>query len=97
LVKKNNLDESDEVAFINRYYQNWGIPEQERMRPHFTMLYHPPFNNNDMKRTLAANENLTNQLNDLASIKFTRLGVVQIDSFGNPVKDGLLHVSTLHG
>ncbi len=66
------------------------------MRPHFTMQYHPPFNTNDIKNTLNTNEDLSNQLNDLASITLTRMGVVQIDSLENPVKDGLLYLSALN-
>lgn len=88
-AKKYFANNLKELMLIEQHFQNWGTPEEDRMRPHFTMHYHPPFVLKKMEQVLGENVELTKQLASLATIKLTRLGAVQVDTFGNPVKNGL--------
>jgi hypothetical protein len=92
-AKKCLTDDPKELTLIERHFQNWGAPEEDRMRPHFTMHYHPPFVLKKMKETLASNAELTKQIADLSVIRLTQLGIVQVDTFGNPVEmDCCVHI-----
>lgn len=90
MFKKKQQNKTEENNLINQYYQNWGIPEGNRIRPHFTLLYHPPYYGHEMRHKIENNHVLKRKLNKLSSISLTRIGIVQIDPFGNPVNDGLL-------
>jgi hypothetical protein len=96
MFKKEHQHKKEEINLINQYYQNWGIPEGDRIRPHFTLLYHPPYHHDKMKNTLENDPVLKQKLTSINEILFTRIGVVQIDPFGNPIKDGLLCVYPLN-
>ena len=90
LYKKTNPHNAEEISFINLYFQIWGIPEGNRIRPHFTMLYHPPFKRGEIEEHLYQNSAIKNKLNELNTIRLSRIGVVQIDTFGNSLRDGLI-------
>jgi hypothetical protein len=96
MFKKEHQHKEEEINLINQYYQNWGMPEGDRIRPHFTLLYHPPYHHDEMKNTLENDPVLKKKLTSINEILFTRIGVVQIDPFGNPIKDGLLCVYPLN-
>lgn len=96
-AKKCFTNNPKELTLIEGHFQNWGTPEEDRMRPHFTMHYHPPFVLKKMKEILASNAELTKQIAALSTITLTRLGIVQVDTFGNPVEDGLLCAYPLIG
>lgn len=90
LAKQRFANDPLECELIERYFQNWGTPEENRMRPHFTLLYHPPYGKESMHKILDENNSIKMQLASLSTITLTHLGVVQIDPFGNPVANGLL-------
>ena len=96
-AKKYFANDPEELVLINECFQHWGTPEYDRMRPHFTMHYHPPFVVEKMKQRLAWDAELTKQLASLSIITLTRLGIVQVDTFGNPVENGLLCACPLMG
>jgi hypothetical protein len=77
-----NKDNPDELALIEKFYQNWGIPEQHRIRPHFTLLYNYAASEADVRSALSG----INLPPSLATMTFHKLGVVQIDTWGNPTK-----------
>lgn len=95
MFKKEHQHKEEEINLINQYYQNWGMPEGDRIRPHFTLLYHPPYHHDEMKNALENDHVLKQKLTSINEILFTRIGVVQIDPFGNPIKGGLLCVYPL--
>jgi hypothetical protein len=90
LAKQRCANDPNECELIDRCFQNWGTPEENRMRPHFTLHYHPPYVNESMHNILDENQSIKMQLASLSTITLTHLGVVQIDPFGNPVVNGLL-------
>jgi hypothetical protein len=90
LAKKRLINNPSEMQLLNLYFQNWMIPEYNRMRPHFTMLYHPPFEPDSMITLLEKNEDIKQLLNALSTVTLTHLGVLQIDTFGNPIENGLI-------
>ncbi len=94
-AKKHFAEQPDELELIEKHFQNWGTPEKKRMRPHFTMHYHPPFESESAQDILKSNKVLTQQLASLSRIKLTRLGIIAIDTFGNPLDNGLLFVCPL--
>lgn len=96
LMVKKEQQNKNEINLIRQFYQNWGIPEGNRIRPHFTLLYHPPYNGDEIKNILENNHILKLKLKKINPILLTRIGIVQIDSFGNPVNDGLLCVCPLN-
>lgn len=96
MFKKEHQHKKEEINLINQFYQNWGTPDGDRIRPHFTLLYHPPYDHDEIKNILENDPVLKQKLSSINEIFFTRIGVVQIDSFGNPVKDGLLCVYSLN-
>ena len=89
-AKKQFLDNDQELNLLEKNFQNWGTPENDRMRPHFTVHYHPPYEKERMIEILDTNKDLGDQLKKLSNVKLTRLGVVQIDTFGNPIEAKLL-------
>lgn len=95
LSKIQYQDNNDELELINRHFQNWMIPENNRMRPHFTMYYHPRFMISDIKKKLSGNLEINNYLKKLKTISLTHLGVIKIDIFGNPVKSKPLFMFNL--
>lgn len=90
LAKQRCASNPLECDLIERCFQNWGTPEENRMRPHFTMHYHPPYVKESMHHFLDENQSIKMQLASLSTITLAHLGVVQIDAFGNPVANGLL-------
>ena len=90
LAKQRFANDPFECERIERYFQNWGTPEENRMRPHFTLHYHPPYVKESMHAILDKNNSIKMQLASLSTIILTHLGIVQIDPFGNPVANGLL-------
>lgn len=94
-AQKRFTHQTDELNLLTRYFQNWMTPEEDRMRPHFTMHYHPPFVKESMVRILTASKDLERHLKALSTIDLTRLGIFQIDTFGNPLEKGLLCVYPL--
>jgi hypothetical protein len=93
--KKMFVDNPAEMNLIEQHFQNWGIPEGDRMRPHFTMNYLPSYENETMLDALRSNQKLANQIEALSTITLTRLAIVHIDTFGNPLQDGLLFMCQL--
>jgi hypothetical protein len=89
-AKKQFFDNDQELNLIANNFQNWGTPENDRMRPHFTVLYHPPYEIEKMIDILNANKDLGDQIKNLSNVKLTRLAALQIDAFGNPIEDKLL-------
>ncbi len=96
MLKKEQQNKKEEVNLINQFYQNWGIPEGNRIRPHFTLLYHPPYNGDETRNILENDCILVHKIKKLNSTLLTRIGIMQIDPFGNPVEDGLLCVYPLN-
>ena len=95
LNRKKYPHNTEELNLIDQYFQNWGIPEGHRLRPHFTLLYHPPFKREEMEKHLSQNANIQTKINELDTILLSRIGVIQIDTFGNPLRDGLICVFPL--
>lgn len=93
--KKQLANDLKELALINDCFQNWGTPEDDRMRPHFTMHYHPPFVVEKMKQVLRLDSELRKKIDSLSEIKLTRIGIVHLDAYGNPVEKGLLYACPL--
>lgn len=87
LTRKKNINNPLELMLLDNFYQNWMIPEYDRMRPHFTMQYLPPFEKEEMQDLLQHNEKIQTCLDKLKFICLDRLGVIEIDTFGNPVKN----------
>lgn len=52
MFKKEQPKKTEETNLINQYYQNWGTPEGNRIRPHFTLLYHPPYHGDEIRHKL---------------------------------------------
>ncbi|MDP3371923.1 MAG: hypothetical protein Q8S21_03420 [Candidatus Paracaedibacteraceae bacterium] len=84
-AKKKFCNDKNELALIDQHFQNWGTPEYNRMRPHFTMHYHPPFQIEEMQAALNSSDDIKNQIKELSNIDLIRIGVVPIDTFGNPM------------
>lgn len=94
LENKNNLEE---LTLIKKYYQNWGIPEGNRIRPHFTMIYNYTISKEQLETAFAADVALKDMLQKLRTITFTRLAIVQIDFWGNPLENGIIAEFPLAG
>ena len=90
LAKQRCANDPLECELIERCFQNWGTPEENRMRPHFTLHYHSRYVNESMHTILDENKSIKMQLASLSTITLTHLGIVRIDTFGNPVANGLL-------
>ena len=72
----------EEVGLIDQYFQNFGIPEANRMRPHFTLVYNHVSDRESLKKLLSEIQIPT----PLKEITFCTLGVVEIDFWGNALK-----------
>ncbi len=90
LAKQRCASDPLECELIERCFQNWGTPEENRMHPHFTLHYHPRYVKESMHHILGENQSIKMQLASLSMITLTHLGIVQIDTFGNPIANGLL-------
>lgn len=82
LERFSNKEDHKELKLLDQGYQNWGTPEDNRIRPHFTLFYNHTASEMDCKKAL---ENFTFP-NTLSNITFTKLGIMQIDLWGNPTK-----------
>lgn len=77
-----NRNDIAEVEFINRNYANWGTPEGNRIRPHYTLVYN----------YMAARKQIEKALyplivpEELSLITFDQLGIIQIDGWGNALE-----------
>ncbi|MBY0281374.1 MAG: hypothetical protein K2W94_04365 [Alphaproteobacteria bacterium] len=80
-------DNNSELALIETCYQNWGTPEDNRIRPHFTLVYNYAGEKNKVEEAL---KDIATPHN-LRSLRLTRLGVAALDLFGNPLQDGLFY------
>lgn len=86
-----NKDKPEELSLIDEHFQNWGTPEEDRIRPHFTLVYNYS----------AMASNVSDAIKDISvppslkTITFNSLGIAQIDTWGNPTK--LLYVTNLSG
>lgn len=89
LERLDNKDNSEELRLIDECYQNWGTPEKNRIRPHFTLFYNYAASKEAAKKALV-NIPLPSALEN---ITLTRIGIVQIDTWGNPTK--LLYATCL--
>lgn len=83
-------DNPAELELINKFYQNWNTPEENRIRPHFTLIY-----NHKGKDLIESNLHTIPVPKELNFISFDHLGIVSIDSKGNPLKNGLICVTPL--
>lgn len=90
LTKKKNINNPIELKLIDQFYQNWMIPENNRMRPHFTMQYFPPYDKIEIEESLQHNEKIQKYLKKLNKISLDKIGVIEIDIFGNPLKNSPL-------
>lgn len=95
-TKKTIANNEQELTLIDKHFQNWGTPEYDRMRPHVTLHYHPPFQQEDMTKILKFNVDITKQIETLSTIAFTRLAAIRIDTFGNPIEDKALCLHSLN-
>jgi len=75
------IGDKGEGALIDQYYQNWGTPEGDRIRPHFTMIY--SYNQSKQECEAALQKA---KINLPKTIKFNRLAIVEIDRVGNGIK-----------
>ncbi|MDP2058359.1 MAG: hypothetical protein Q8J97_01370, partial [Flavobacteriaceae bacterium] len=89
----NNKNNPEELAFIQKHYQNWGTPEGDRIRPHFTLVYNYSGNKDDTQARLSMSK-IPESLN---VVRFTHIGLVAIDFWGNPLPEGLIYVVPLAG
>jgi hypothetical protein len=72
----------EELSLLDTCYQNWGTPEGNRIRPHFTLVYnYTP----SLSEASAAVKKISIP-DSLKTIVFNRLGIVQIDVWGNPTR-----------
>ncbi len=92
-----NLSNAQELELFDQYFQNWGTPEGHRIRPHFTMLYNYTKSKADLEAAFATDEHLSTLLANLRQITFTRLAIVQIDFWGNPIKGSIIAEFSLQG
>ncbi len=84
LHKQKNSADLLELDLIDRFYQNWMIPEYNRMRPHFTLQYLPVFPKDLIDLQLRDNPKIQTILNILQNIVIDKIGIIEIDTFGNP-------------
>lgn len=90
-AKQENSTNPEEVELIEKYYQNWGIPEHNRIRPHFTLLY----NYNPPREVI---EKIIGHIAiPFQSIKITRLAALPIDYWGNALADKVIYSAALAG
>lgn len=86
-----NLDNNEEIELIDKYYQNWGTPEKNRIRPHFTLFYNYDTCEEAIRKTLSKVE-ISSSLN---TVSFSTLAIMRIDIWGNPTQ--ILHEAKLGG
>ncbi|MBA4249612.1 MAG: hypothetical protein C0432_02445 [Candidatus Puniceispirillum sp.] len=96
LHKQKNSDSILELDLIDQFYQNWMIPEHNRMRPHFTLQYFPVFNKNLIELKLGHNPKIQNLLKKLQNIFIDKIGFIEIDTFGNPTTKNPHYWINLH-
>ncbi len=82
LFERINGDEID-VELIDKYYQNWGTPEEHRIRPHITVIYDYSQPQEEVEAMLNKASMLKHLPNDL---EFDRIALVTIDPVGNGLK-----------
>ena len=96
LMNKYRTKDKIEIKLIEKNFQNWGIPEKNRIRPHFTLIYHPAHEKEKINNTINSDIKIQNKIENLKTIHFKRLGIVQIDSFGNPLEEGFRYACSLN-
>jgi len=87
-----NQNRPEEQRHIRTYFQNWGTPEGNRMRPHLTLVY------NYLIEDKKTNEILLNFAipYELQRIILPYIGIIEVDQHGNPVSDGMMYKVPLH-
>lgn len=80
LEKSLNKDDPKEVDLIEKFFQNWGTPEDNRIRPHFTLIYNHCADQKRLDESLQSVDVPSN----LGVLHFSRLGLLAIDFWGNP-------------
>lgn len=76
-----NVGDAHEMEFLEKYYQNWGTPEDNRIRPHYTLVYnYGP--SRDVVETLIKAINVSH-LED-GTVTFNKMALVEIDFWGRP-------------
>lgn len=91
LQLERHADNPQEVKLIEECYQNWGTPEGNRIRPHFTLVYRYEGSQANVEDALE----IIRIPNSLQRIDFTHLGIMEIDFWGNPVPGGYVYKAPL--
>lgn len=86
-AEKDNQDKPEELTLLKNCYQNWGTPEKNRINLHFTLVYNYKGNKSEVEDKVK----LIEIPKTLKQIKFTRLAILAIDYWGNPLPNDILY------